>query len=242
MATSLRLRGIRQPPLRQAGLPSLPPPCASSPGVMAFSLRSPVGAGAAEAAGFLGPAASRQQLRCPGGARHAPAPQRLCVLTRASGQPRKGVQAASAAPSAASQQRSSSSTEPSPGPPPAGAQSLQAAPAVSGGRPLLNGGNVVEEEALASALATVQLHASGQLGSRRLRFDCSNVLDSSYARCGEVTEDYGRTFYMGACPASPRAAGHLRLWAPQKPKAPRAARPTRTPPHSPPSRTPQPHS
>jgi hypothetical protein len=207
---------------------------------MAFALRSPVGAGAAEATGVLGPAASRQLHRCPGGARHAPSPQRLCVMTRASGQPRKGVQAASAT-STPQQAQRSSSTEPPPGPPPGGPQSPPAS-GVTNGRPLLNGGNVVEEDALASALATVQLHASGQLGSRRLRFDCGNVLDSSYARCGEVTEDYGRTFYMGALPASPRAAGHLRLWAPQKPKAPRASRPLRTPPHSPPSRTPQPHS
>jgi len=67
------------------------------------------------------------------------------------------------------------------------------------GRPLLNGGTAVEEEALAAALRTVAAQENGQLGSRRLRYECADVLDDAYARCGVVTEDYGRTFYMGAC-------------------------------------------
>ena len=35
------------------------------------------------------------------------------------------------------------------------------------------------------------------------------MLQSAYARCGEVTEDYGRTFYMGACrgPAARQPGG-----------------------------------
>ena len=185
---------------------------------MAFSLRSPLVGGTAEQAAQGKGAGVRQLHRC--GARHAAAPPRQCVVTRATGQPRKGVQAASA--TSQQQRSSSSSTEPAAGQPPAAAPSQPPAAPVSGGRPLLNGGNAVEEEALASALRTVQLHASGQLGSRRLRFDCGNVLDSSYARCGEVTEDYGRTFYMGALAAAPRAAGDRRHWAPQRPKKRRA--------------------
>ena len=61
----------------------------------------------------------------------------------------------------------------------------------------MNGGTRVEEEALLAALATA---ASPPCVERNLAYaECSEVLESAYTRCGEVTEDYGRTFYMGAC-------------------------------------------
>jgi hypothetical protein len=65
----------------------------------------------------------------------------------------------------------------------------------------------VEETALSSALGTVVAHDSGTLKSRRLRYEaCSpETLEQAYDRCGIVTEDYGRTFYMGA--RSLRAGG-----------------------------------
>ena len=68
-------------------------------------------------------------------------------------------------------------------------------------QPLLHAGAcAVEEEALASALGTVVAHEAGTLKSRRLRYEaCSpETLEQAYDRCGVVTEDYGRTFYMGA--------------------------------------------
>jgi hypothetical protein len=65
---------------------------------------------------------------------------------------------------------------------------------------LYAGACAVEETALSSALGTVVAHDSGTLKSRRLRYDaCSpETLEQAYDRCGIVTEDYGRTFYMGA--------------------------------------------
>ena len=93
-------------------------------------------------------------------------------------------------------------------------------------QPLLHAGAcAVEEEALASALGTVVAHEAGTLKSRRLRYDaCSpETLEQAYDRCGVVTEDYGRTFYMGAqhaacapagrC-AAPRRAGSKKHKAP----------------------------
>jgi hypothetical protein len=61
----------------------------------------------------------------------------------------------------------------------------------------------VEETALSSALGTVAAHAAGQLAARKMRYEgvAEEVLSAAYDRCGEVTEDYGRTFYMGACAA-----------------------------------------
>ena len=78
--------------------------------------------------------------------------------------------------------------------------------------PLLHvGACAVEEAALASALGTVVAHEAGTLKSRRLRYEaCSpETLEQAYDRCGVVTEDYGRTFYMGAQPAAraPAARG-----------------------------------
>jgi hypothetical protein len=69
---------------------------------------------------------------------------------------------------------------------------------------LYAGACAVEETALSSALGTVVAHDSGTLKSRRLRYDaCSpETLEQAYDRCGIVTEDYGRTFYMGACSPS----------------------------------------
>jgi hypothetical protein len=64
------------------------------------------------------------------------------------------------------------------------------------------GGTTVEEEALAAALLTVRAAEAGTLPPRSLAYECVDVLQDAYDRCGVVTEDYGRTFYMGA----PRAA------------------------------------
>ena len=66
------------------------------------------------------------------------------------------------------------------------------------------GGTTVEEEALQSALRTVESALAGTLPPRSLAYECRDVLQAAYNRCGEVTEDYGRTFYMGACVAGGR--------------------------------------
>lgn len=65
-------------------------------------------------------------------------------------------------------------------------------------QPLIRGGNIVEEEALASALHTVDLQRAGLLEGRSMKYDSidTEVLNAAYLRCGEVTEDYGRTFYL----------------------------------------------
>lgn len=66
-------------------------------------------------------------------------------------------------------------------------------------KPLIRGGRAVEEEALASALKTAD-NAANLLKGRKIQYQGlgGEVLESAYKRCGEVTEDYGRTFYLGA--------------------------------------------
>lgn len=56
----------------------------------------------------------------------------------------------------------------------------------------------MEEEALVSALKTAG-EAAKVLTGRKIQFQGlgGEVLESAYKRCGEVTEDYGRTFYLG---------------------------------------------
>jgi len=74
-------------------------------------------------------------------------------------------------------------------------------------RPLILGGTTVEDEALAAALQTLAASQAGALPPRRLVYECADVLQAAYDRCGEVTEDYGRTFYMGACRRAGRPGG-----------------------------------
>lgn len=79
-------------------------------------------------------------------------------------------------------------TQPPPPPPP---------------RPQPYGGGyccAVEEAALQSALRTVEAAAAGTLARRSLEYQAvtGDVLEAAYARCGTVTEDFGRTFYTGA--------------------------------------------
>lgn len=71
--------------------------------------------------------------------------------------------------------------------------------------PLIRGGKEVEEEALASALRTAQ--DKDVMSGRRIQYaGLDEVLQAAYRRCGEVTEDYGRTFYLGASgPRNPLA-------------------------------------
>lgn len=63
-------------------------------------------------------------------------------------------------------------------------------------KPLIRGGRAVEEEALVSALRTAE--DKNTLDGRRIQFAglSGDVLEAAYRRCGEVTEDYGRTFYL----------------------------------------------
>jgi hypothetical protein len=100
------------------------------------------------------------------------------------------------------------------------------------GRPLLNGGTRVEEDALLAALHTLEASRGGQLLSRRsLVYACEDQLAYAYARCGEVTEDYGRTFYLGAprsCATGSPAAG----WPRSEKQGLRASGP-HAPPRSP---------
>lgn len=97
------------------------------------------------------------------------------------------------------------------------AESPSASPQRAAPQPLLFAGAcAVEETALASALGTVVADERGTLKSRSLRYDsCSaETLSQAYDRCGVVTEDYGRTFYMGArrrgCAAAGRAGAGSR--------------------------------
>ena len=90
---------------------------------------------------------------------------------------------------------------------------------------LYAGACAVEETALSSALGTVVAHDSGTLKSRRLRYEaCSpETLEQAYDRCGIVTEDYGRTFYMGArSPGAGDAAAGAARAARRREKAPSA--------------------
>jgi hypothetical protein len=182
-------------------------PVAQAVVAMSFTMRGTVSAGTTEVPGPSSKAALSRP-RCTAGSASR---RSVVVFAQSSSGSSRGKQAAAAA--AASEQRVSNAQPATP--------SAAAAPSSSSStRPLCNGGNAVEEEALASALRTVKLHESGQLSSRRLCFDCGNVLEAAYDRCGEVTEDYGRTFYMGALlrrpasrsrrgGASPALPGHL---------------------------------
>lgn len=69
----------------------------------------------------------------------------------------------------------------------------------------------VEERALQNALRTAEAAEAGTLPRRALAYAAVDdaVLSAAYDRCGTVTEDYGRTFYMGA--AAPRGGARAAL-------------------------------
>lgn len=93
--------------------------------------------------------------------------------------------------------------------PPSSSQAAETERAAT--KPLIRGGRDVEEEALVSALKTAD-NAKNVLLERTIQYKGlgGEVLDSAYKRCGEVTEDYGRTFYLGAPGGKPSSGWFLR--------------------------------
>ena len=188
MRAQLAEQGWRQArPGAEGTTPALPLRCACVAGDMFASAaaRAPAVARSAGECSTSAPAC----LRASAGARRSVPPPPAALRRAGGSRTAAGRVGRSAAVATMTPSRRAESPSASP-------ESSRAPP-----QPLLHAGAcAVEEQALASALGTVVAHEAGTLKSRRLRYEaCSpETLEQAYDRCGVVTEDYGRTFYMGA--------------------------------------------